>query len=221
MFELYSILFTILLTDIMNPVLFAFIIYSLGTSRPVVNSSLMLLGHTVSYFAAGFGVAYAIKSISDRLQNPLSIDFVISFFLGLALVYFAYKLFMTKPKKQEIKEKSLTPLKSFFLGAIVNLIGMPFAIPYFAAIDQVLKADLSFFHSVLALGIYNFAYAFPFFIVVVFYMIYGEKSKVVLGKINEKIEQVSAKLMPILLLIIGAILIVDAVMYFVYGEGLF
>ena len=48
-----------------------------------------------------------------------------------------------------------------------------------------------------------------------------KNQKLFLGKINEKIEQVSAKLMPILLLIIGAILIVDAVMYFVYGEGLF
>jgi len=221
MLELYSILFTILLTDILNPVLFAFIIYSLGTPKPVLNSSMMLLGHTISYSGAGFVVAYAIKAVSDRLANPLSIDFVISFFIGLALIYFAQNLFFAKPKKQEIKKQSLTPIKSFFMGAIVNLIGMPFAIPYFAAIDQVLKADMSFFQSVLALGIYNVVYALPFLAIVVFYIVYGERSKGTLGRINDKIEMISAKLMPILLFVIGIFLVVDALKYLLYGEGLF
>lgn len=221
MIELYSILFTILLTDIMNPVLFAFMIYALGTPKPLINSSLMLLGHTISYTVSGFGVAYALKAVSERLANPQSIDFIFGLLIGVALVYFAFKLFYAKPKKQELEKDTLTPVKSFFLGAVVNLIGMPFAIPYFAAVDQVLKANLTFMDSIIALGIYNIAYALPFFAVVVFYLMYGEKSKIILSNINEKIEQVSAKLMPILLLGIGAFLVVDALKYFTYGEGLF
>jgi len=42
----------------------------------------------------------------------------------------------------------LTPLTAFGFGAVINLIGLPFALPYFAALDQILKADLTVTDSV-------------------------------------------------------------------------
>ncbi len=35
--EIWAILLPILLTDVMNPVLFAFLVYAAGTDRPVVS----------------------------------------------------------------------------------------------------------------------------------------------------------------------------------------
>jgi len=37
----------------------------------------------------------------------------------------------------------LTPVKAFGLGAVINFVGIPFALPYFAALNQILKADLT------------------------------------------------------------------------------
>jgi len=222
MFELNTILFTILLTDIMNPVLFAFMIYALGTNKPLLNSGMILTGHTIAYASAGFGVAYALEAVSHRLANPQYIDFILGLIIGILLFIVGLKLFFTKPKEeQEEKKQNLTPMKSLFLGVVINLIGIPFALPYFAAVDQILKADLSYLGSVYMLMIYNIAYALPFLMVIIFYLFYGDKSKSILSKINLVIERISAVLMPILLLIIGALLIVDAVRYFFYGEGLF
>jgi hypothetical protein len=35
----------LLISDVLNPVLFAFMVYAVGTPRPVLTSSVMLLGH--------------------------------------------------------------------------------------------------------------------------------------------------------------------------------
>ena len=46
--EVWTVLFPILLTDVVNPVLFAFLVFAAGTPRPVLLSSFMLLGHTAA-----------------------------------------------------------------------------------------------------------------------------------------------------------------------------
>jgi len=205
----------------MNPVLFAFILYALSTDKPIANSTLILAGHTTAYFIAGFGVAYTLEIISHRLANPESIDFILGLIIGLLLVYFGFKLFFTKSKIQESKKQNLTPIKSFLFGMIVNLIGIPFALPYFAVIDQILKSDLEYYNSLLILLVYNITYALPFFLVILFYLFYGEDSKAILEKVKKYIDKISAILMPLLLLGIGLFLIADASKYFLYGTGLF
>jgi hypothetical protein len=56
MAEIWSILTPILLTDIINPVLFAFMVYAVGSERPIVNAGSMLLGHTLADFTGGLGL---------------------------------------------------------------------------------------------------------------------------------------------------------------------
>ena len=58
--ENWGILLPILLSDIVNPVLFAFMVYAAGSSRPVMSSSAMLLGHTLSYFSFGIGLILTV-----------------------------------------------------------------------------------------------------------------------------------------------------------------
>jgi hypothetical protein len=50
MSDIWPSLVPILLADVVNPVLFAFMVYAAGTDRPIANSSALLLGHTVAYF---------------------------------------------------------------------------------------------------------------------------------------------------------------------------
>jgi hypothetical protein len=64
--ELWSVLLPILLTDVVNPVLFAFLVYAAGTDRPVAFSSSMLLGHTTAYFLVG-----SRKLHRDSVRGPL------------------------------------------------------------------------------------------------------------------------------------------------------
>ena len=219
--EVWTVLFPILLTDVVNPVLFAFMVYAAGSNRPVLLSSSMLLGHTAAYFSAGILLALFMETIAARLANPHMIDFVIELILGFALLWLAFGSKKNTGKRPDEETPDLTILSAFVFGAVVNFIGIPFAVPYFAAIDQVLKTDLSTTEVVLMLLSYNLAYALPFALVPVLSAVMGERAKPILGRINEVLDKVSGFLMPAMLGIIGLALLADALKYFFTGSSLF
>lgn len=70
MFELLPVLFPILLVDMLNPVLFAVMVFAAGSNRPVTNSAAILIGHTLAYFVAGILVSLGIEQATERLANP-------------------------------------------------------------------------------------------------------------------------------------------------------
>ena len=221
MSDLWTVLLPILLADVINPVLFAFMVYAVGTERPLTNSTAVLLGHTATYLTFGVALAFAFETIAERLANPQSIDFALGLLIGLLLLWVAWRSSRdNKSEKSEPSVERLTPLKAFGTGAVINIIGLPFALPYFAALDQILKADLSVTDSVLALTGYNLVYAAPFLVVPALSLLLGEKSRPLLARINEKVDRISAFLMPLMLFLVGAAMVADAVRYFAVGEGL-
>ena len=216
-----GILFPILLSDVLNPVLFAFMIYAVGSKRPVITSSAMLLGHTTAYMTCGVLLAYTIEKLSDRLANPQFIDFVIEFVVAIALLWLVLRTRKDKGKRPDEQTPEFTVGKAFAFGAVINLIGIPFAVPYFAAIDQLLKSDLDTAGVVIALVAYNLAYALPFALIPVLTAIMGDRSKPILARVNGFMEKASDIIMPVLLLAIGLALLVDSVWYFVHGVSFF
>lgn len=220
MIEIWAYLGPILLADILNPVLFAFLIYAAGTQRPVLNSSAMLLGHTLAYFFAGIGLSFGLDKISDLMANPGTIDYAISIVIGVLLLWVVFVPSKAKAKKEPEQKAQLTAFSALGYGAIVNFVGIPFALPYFAAIDRILKEDFTMFESISVLVGYNVLYALPFMIVPVMIAISGQSSKAFLERINNMLEKGSNILMPVLLTIIGVGLIADAVVYFSTGKGL-
>ncbi|MBA6413394.1 GAP family protein [Parahaliea sp. F7430] len=221
MVEVWNVLFPILIVDVINPVLLAFMVYAAGTKYPVSNSSAVLIGHTVAYFGAGFILALGLEQISDRLVNPQFIDYIISFLIGIILIWILLRPQNKKEGNQSNLDESFTPIKAFCLGATVNFIGIPFALPYFAALNQILKANLTVFDSVITLFVYNLFYALPFVIVPALVVTSGERSQSLLKRINKIVERGSSYIMPALLAITGFALVGDAVKYFLTGNGLF
>ena len=219
--EIWAVLFPILLTDVVNPVLFAFLVYAAGTDRPVLLSSSMLLGHTLAYFAAGIFLALSLERIAAYLEKPHTIDFLIQLALSLVLIWVALKSRKDTGKRPQEEEPRLSALSAFGFGAVINFIGIPFAVPYFAAIDQILKADLSAGQAVTMLLSYNLAYALPFAAVPVLSALMGERAKPLLGRINTFLDRVSGVLMPLMLGLLGLVLLVDAVKYLATGNPLF
>lgn len=221
MFELWMTLIPILIADLVNPVLFAFLVYAAGTNRPVVNSCAVLLGHTLAYYVAGVVIAIGIEQISDHLSNPQQIDYIIGFVIGVILLWVGYLSWKTEKTEQVEESRTMTPLSAIGLGMIVNFMGLPFALPYFAALDQILKADLSVMTSLGVLAGYNVLYALPFALVPVLTATSGQKSQVILRKINEWLVGISHFVLPILLVLVGLALIVDSMIYFVTGYEMF
>ena len=221
MIETLGILIPFLIADVLNPVLFAFMVYAVGMPRPVLTSSAMLLGHTAAYFGAGIVIALGLETITRYLANPSTIDYLIALVVGLLLLWVAL-LAAKKPEAKRPEEGgSMTPLSAFGMGAVINFIGIPFALPYFAAIDQVLKANLSTGDSLVLLVAYNLVYALPFLIVPILVTTLGERARPLLRKINATLDRASAVLMPVLLGLAGLALVADALLYFATGKGLF
>ncbi len=217
----WAILFPILLSDVINPVLFTFMVYAAGSKRPVATSSAMLLGHTAAYIISGVILAYSIEQLSTRLANPLTIDFVIEFVIGCALIWLLLRMRKDSGKRPDEQTPEFTVWRAFTFGAVVNLIGIPFAVPYFAAIDQLLKSGLDTSGMVTALVIYNAAYALPFLLIPLLTAVMGDKSKPILARVNGIMEKASDFIMPILLVAIALALLTDSVWFFVRGESFF
>ncbi|MGI9224188.1 MAG: GAP family protein [Woeseiaceae bacterium] len=220
MLELLPTLVPILLVDILNPVLFAMLVFAAGSSRPVTNSSAILVGHTLAYFVAGIVVSAGIDQVADRLANPQRIDFVLSGIIGIALLWMVVPTKKKGAPTADEPEWELTPMKCFGFGAVVNFIGLPFALPYFAVVDQILKANLSTPESLTVLAIYNLCYALPFLVVPLMVTISGENAKPLLEKINGFLARASDIVMPWMLGLLGLALVADSVVYFYSGEGL-
>ena len=220
MFELLPKLIPMLVVDVLNPVLFALLVVTVGTSRPFATSTALLAGHTLAYLFSGVIIALGLDQITDRLENPHRVDFVIELVLGLLLLWAASSSRDGKASEQKNPEHELTPMYCLGYGAVVNFIGVPFALPYFAAVDQLLKANLPIETSLLVLTVYNIAYVLPFLLVPIMVALMGEASKPILEKINNLLVSLVDKIMPVLLLLLGAVLTVDALAFLIMGEPL-
>ena len=209
MAELWAVLVPLLITDVLNPVLFAFLVYAAGSRQPVANSAALLAGHTLAYFGAGLVLALGFDSIADRLENPRNIDYVIGLVVGCLLLLVALRSRNQAPRRPVEAGARLTPAKALGIGAIVNFVGIPFALPYFAAVDQILKADLDATGALAVLAGYNLLYALPFVIVPVAIAVYGEKSGPLLQRVNDALEKISGYLMPVLLAAVRMALLID------------
>jgi len=104
---------------------------------------------------------------------------------------------------------------------VINFIGIPFALPYFAAIDQIMKGNFAAGDTLVLLVAYNLVYALPFLVVPILAATLGERSRPILQRLNETLDRASAFVMPVLLGLAGLALVADAVLYFTTGEGLF
>lgn len=230
MLELLVILLPIVLADALNPVLAAAVIFALGTKQPYRGALWILLGWLIVYFFAGIGLALGLEKLTAFLANPRPVDFVIQLPIGLLLLWLAYKSIRgsAKPRRGADRLPEALPTTShtlgfvagFLLGATINLVGLPFALPYFAAIDQVLKADLDTAGALTVIALYNLAYVLPFAALAILRWIYRDQADELFQRINAWMEKASAVLMPFLLILIGAVLLADSLYYFTVGAPL-
>jgi len=225
MFELIVTSIPILVSDVLNPVLLAGVIFGLGSRRPFLNSTLLLLGWFFTYFAAGILLALGLDAIIDFFKTPRPIDFVVETVLGLLLIGLGVYVVRSGQRHKKGREfddaDTLSAGTSFWIGASINLIGMPFAIPYFAFLGQILKADLDWMGALMVLLIYNLLYVLPFSLLIFIRLIYRQESDVLFKSISDAMEWLSAILMPILLFLVGGALLADAFVFFSTGNPLF
>lgn len=232
MTDLWTIALPILVVDVVNPTLLAAMVFALTMTRPYLNSLAILSGHTFGYLLAGllivYGFAEAIAPLVapflEAFQHPVPADFVIGFLLGILLVTVAWRWKVSPPvtsERQPIRSESSEAkqaVSSFALGAMLNFMAIPFALPYFAFINELYKLDTD--QKLPALLIYNVLYAAPFLLAPAALAIYGRAILPVLKRTNRFVERYSGYILPLVLGLLGLALIADAVLFFTTGTGL-
>ena len=189
MLELLFRLTPILVIDLLSPVLPGLMIIAAGTQKPVINSTAVLFGFSITYFLLGIAIALGIRQVTGFLvhwyNHPTTFDFIVGMIVGSYSLFLAFRKSERKVKEQNIPEGEVTPLQCFGYGAISNILSFPFAVPYFAAVDQILRANLGTGSSLAVLAIYIIGYALPFVIVPVIVGMMGERAGPVLERISE------------------------------------
>ena len=103
------------------------------------------------------------------------------------------------------------PVKAFTFGFGLMIVGMPGALPYFAAVDQILRADPGATGMVVAISFYDLVFVAPLIAVIVLARALGEKGKEILARINRFFEVWGRRVTVILLVALGFILVADGI----------
>jgi cytochrome c biogenesis protein CcdA len=213
---LFAILLPFLIVDLINPILLGGVVYSLGSKHPIANGCMVLVSFFATYFLAGIAIAVSLELFTGVLKIPQGFDYVLELLVAVLLFYTAWSQYQTGDQHLEEElphERGMTLWGAAFLGFQINLVGLPFAVPYLAAIDQVLKAELSVPEILLILLLYNVGYIFPFTLLVVLRIFYKKKSDAVFEAVTYWMHRFCDRYMPVILFILGLLLVEDAVSF--------
>jgi len=233
MTELLLVLVPIALVDStsMLPLGIPVMLAMLATPRGQAACVAFLLGIFAVYLPCGIAIALGLGAVFESLgawlaeawaKTPGTSDPALQIAIGLALLAFGWKLVSTRQKRGEraAERSGLGPPRAFALGAGLMLVGMPGALPYFAAIDQILRADASSNGAVLALLWYNAIFLLPLALVPVLRVVLGARSQPFFDAVSRFSEIWGRRLIAAVLLLLGALLVVDGVGWFL-GRPLF
>ena len=223
MTELLAILTPIALLDSLSiiPVCIVPLIILLTSPRPYLYTLMFLLGLLVVYIPFGLLLSFGLdttfnaigQAIGDWLkQDPAAIELVFQFIIGIGLLILGYQIAKKHTQKLEQQpEIKVTASISFTFSAILMLTGLWGALPYFAAIDQILRAELKATQMFLSILYYNLIFVLPLIILFIIGIILGPNAKSLLEKFVTWLLRFGKFVITLALYLLGIALMVDAV----------
>ncbi|MFZ4730464.1 MAG: GAP family protein, partial [Pseudanabaena sp.] len=108
--------------------------------------------------------------------------------------------------------KKLNLARTFLLGMSVTILELPTALPYFAAIEQIVRANLDLLSTMSILAMYNLIFVLPPIALVVIYLFFHRQSFALslIQRINRSIVVYSPHILRLVLLGLGFFLIADS-----------
>jgi len=223
MLELLITLTPIGLIDSLSLLPFAVVVLAvlLGGPRPYLTSIGFLAGTMLSYFAAGVLIVFGLGALLQQAtrivvewwNNPRTIDYVLGMVVGAALIVLGYRWAVARRATAERRQVAagLAPGQAFVMGAGATIAGLWGALPYFAAIDAILKADVSYVEGTLALAYYCAVFIAFAGLLVVIRAVVGARANVVVGLGNRAIEVGGRRGLSTLRIVLGAVMLADGV----------
>ena len=227
MLELLLTLTTISLLDSMSAVPIALIPLAiiLNGRTPLTGAISFISGGFIVYFIFGLLILlgldnlidkYAEQFISYMKSEPDCVELIIQIIIGFIMIYFAWQFSRRAPQDSNTRsyDTDIKPVQAFLLSASINIIGMWGALPYFAAMAQILKADLETASMIWILVYYNLVFALPLIGFILLRIMMGERAAVVLGKMTDFFSHWGKQVIVLSLYLLGPFLIADGIGWF-------
>ncbi len=225
MVELLVILTPIGLLDSVSmiPIAIVIMVVLLAGPKPLLRSSSLIVGIFVTYVVTGLLILLGLQSVFDEIgaytqrlwKNPEAEELIFQVLIGTVLCAFGVRIATARKRRTEKPVASdMTGIQALVAGAGLTIVGLPGAVPYFAAIDLILRTDVTLPQRMLALGYYNFVFVTPLAAIVALRLILGERSTGILDAIKRFFDGWGQRLIVALLLILGVVLVVDGIGWF-------
>lgn len=199
------------------------VVASLSARQPYLTASAFIAGKFMPLFTFGLLLAIGLDTAFDQLKvkaqgvwrDPGVIFVTLQFVIGAVMILLAYQLSRSKKNQSERKSTvQMSPMGAFSVAAGATLIGLPGALFYFAAIDQILRADLNAVGIVKAILFYNVLYLSPLILVVLLRRVFGTRADLFFRAVTKFFERWGKRLVSFGLFALGAVLVADAVGWF-------
>jgi cytochrome c biogenesis protein CcdA len=191
--------------------------------RPVAAPLAMTAGIFVTNLAFGVTLALGLAAILDQLdavllrvwKSPHTHELLIQVLIGALLLYVAIRIGNPRmrsagtdvPVRQSI-------VGAFLFGIGLTILGLPGALPYFAAIDQILRADASTGGMIAALAYYNAVFVAPLVMIVILRLLLAARSAPLLDAVGDFLGAWGRRLVATLLAALGAVMVIDGIGWF-------
>ena len=196
--------------------------------RPLLVAGGFLSGVFIVYLAGGLlfllGVGALLETLSGKLERwyhqPNTLELVLQIIVGFVMLGFFWKLAGARESRPDrVPPEDVTPGQAFVFGAGLTLVGLPGALPYIGAVDQVLKADLGTSGSALAVVFYCVVFLVPLTTLVILRLVLRERSEPIFAWVVSFTERWGRRIILIVLVVVGAALVADGIGWF-FGRPL-
>ena len=199
----------------------------LAGPRPYPTALAFLLGLFVSYMIMGLAFLFGLGRLFEQLNawvghrwhHPQPVDFGVELVLGLILVIFGLRIMDTRGAKVANRHKppQATLAAAFGLGFMMNVVGFPGALPFFAAADQIFKADPPAAATFLIMTCYALIFVTPLGILVLIRALAGARGDTLMDQTKIFFDRWGRRVLFLLLLGGGVLMIIDAGLYWLRG----
>jgi cytochrome c biogenesis protein CcdA len=199
------------------------LIMLLSKEQPILRASAFLFGIFAAYLVGSLLLLFGLQQIFEQvnevviqqLKNPDTLFLVVQIVIGTCMLAFGTRMANARERKQDRRPtESVSAAQAFTGGAVLTIVGLPGALPLFAAIDQILRADPPLHNKIVAMFFYNAVFVLPLFSAVLLRIVLGERSVPMLNRINDIVTRAGRRARIVALVNAGVVLILDGIGWF-------
>ena len=225
MMTLLVILIPIALLDSLSIVPLCLIPLSVifASKKPVANTVGLLAGISVVYVAGGLAILLGLDAMMDSIRpavsrwwtDPNTLELIVQLLLGVVMLLFGAKAAKAQvADSDQRRTDAVSPGRAIVVGGGLVVGSFPGALPYFGAIDQILRHDLSLAGNSLVILFYNLMFIMPLISFAIVWVAFPAYSERIFSRVSNIFDKYGSRAFAYVLVLLGFILVVDSAGWF-------